>query len=75
MEPVISVKEARKILGADSDDMSDDELLELIGTLDLLARDALKLAHEQLLMKKDANALASVIYDVYKDKKQQDAGK
>jgi len=46
MEPdpekfMISVTEARKILGNNADDMSDDEIATVIETLELLAKDAI----------------------------------
>lgn len=68
-EPIISVKEARKILGKVADRMSDDELSQTIGTLDLLAKDALKQAHQRIQTKADAIDLANLIYDIYQDKK------
>jgi uncharacterized protein YkuJ len=68
-QPIISVKEAREILGNDAIDMSDDELLAVINTLDLLAKDALDEAKRRIRMKKDAKELAEVIYSVYKDDK------
>jgi hypothetical protein len=69
--PIISIKEARKIIGSDADKMSDDELEEVIGTLDLLAKDALELARREIRMKSDAKDLANLIYDIYQDKKRQ----
>lgn len=68
-KPIISVKEARKILGNVADKMSDEELLETIGTLDLLAKDALKQAKHKVQLKSDAKDLANLIYDIYQDKK------
>lgn len=68
-KPVISVQEARKILGKVSDRMSDEELLTTIDTLDLLAKDALEHARREVQMKADAKDLANLIYDIYKDKK------
>lgn len=70
-KPIISVKEARKILGSVADRMSDEELLETIGTLDLLAKDALDQAKRKVQMKADAADLANLIYDIYQDKKRQ----
>lgn len=69
MNPIISVKEARKILGSDSIGMTDEQILEVINTLDLLAEDSLKKARIQLRMKRDASDLAELIYDIYQDKK------
>lgn len=67
MKLIISVKEARKLLGKDAEDMSDDEIVHLIATLNLLAKDTLQMAREQLRMKRDAKDLANLIYDVYKE--------
>lgn len=69
MESTVTVREARKILGDDAVGMSDDEILEVIKTLDLLAKDALKKAHRRLNIKQDAKALAELIYDTYQDEK------
>jgi hypothetical protein len=52
--------------------MSDDEILNVITTLDLMAKDALQHAREQLHRKRDAKAMASLIYDIYQDKKKAD---
>lgn len=65
MKPIISVKEARKILGKDAESMTDREIEELIGTLDLLAKDALQEAKRRISMKKDAISLAELVYDSY----------
>lgn len=47
---IISLEEARKILGKElSDKLSDEELEKLIDDLDVLARAALKMAKEDLL--------------------------
>ena len=66
---IVSVKEARKMLGKDAHGMSDDEIIQVITTLDLLAKDALELARVKLRRKKDAKALANVGYDIYQDEK------
>jgi hypothetical protein len=63
---IISVEEARAILGQSAENMSDEHITELISTLDLLAKDALELAR-----KRDAIALGEVIYDCYQDEKSQ----
>lgn len=68
-KPVISVDEARNILGTDAVGMSDEEIIEVISTLDILAKDALDTAQRNLRMKKDAKDLANLIYDIYQDKK------
>ena len=38
---MVSITEARKILGKNADDMSDDEIATVIETLELLAKDAI----------------------------------
>ena len=68
-KPIVSVKEAREILGKDADSMTDEEILNVINTLDLLAKDALEQAKRKIRMKKDAKALAELTYDIYKEKK------
>lgn len=68
-KPIISVKEARKILGDSAVGMSDNEISEVIITLDLMAVDALEKAKHRLAVKKDARAMAELIYDIYQDKK------
>ncbi|HKU18882.1 MAG TPA: hypothetical protein VJP80_06450 [Candidatus Saccharimonadales bacterium] len=72
MKPIISIKEARKLLGADASGMSDEEILDVIETLHSLAKGAIEDAKVSLRRKKDAKALANVIYDVYKDKKKKE---
>ena len=70
-EPVVSVKEARSLLGEDVVGMSDDEIIEIINTLDLLAKDALQEAKRRASMKKDAKGLAEIIYSECKTSKQK----
>ncbi len=41
MEPIISIKEARKLLGVESRDMSDDQVLEVIIFFQKLANNLL----------------------------------
>ncbi len=65
----VSVEEARNILGDDALSMSDEEIIEVISTLDILAKDALDTARTNLRMKRDARDLANLIYDIYQDKK------
>lgn len=74
-KPIISIKEARKLLGKDASRMSDEELLETIETIDLLAKDALDLARHKLQTKADARDLANLIYDIYQDKKRKELKK
>jgi hypothetical protein len=66
---IVSLEEARKILGADAVNMTDEEIIEVVSTLDILAKDALQTARTKLRMKNDAKELATLIYDIYQDKK------
>jgi hypothetical protein len=66
---IVSVKEARKILGSDAVGMSDKEIIEVISTLDVIAKDTLETARKQMKMKRDAADLAQLIHDIYQDKK------
>lgn len=68
-KPIISVKEARKILDSDAAGMSDEEIEQVVATLHSLAKSAIDDAKTKLRMKKDANDLANLIYDIYQDKK------
>lgn len=68
-EPVMSVKEARKILGKTAENMTDVEIESVVETLDLLAVEALKHGKEELLRKRDAKKLAELTYDIYKEQK------
>ena len=72
-KPIVSVKEAREILGKDADSMTDAEILNVINTLDLLAKDDLEQAKRKIRMKKDAKALAELTYDIYKDSKKKNS--
>lgn len=65
---IVSVKEARKILGNMAKEMSDEEIIELVDNLDAIAIDALRQAREKR-MKEDAMAFAELLYDIYQDKK------
>lgn len=67
-KPIISVKEARKLLGKDARKMTDEEVLETINTLDVMANDALVQARKKQ-MERDSMDLANLIYDIYQDKK------
>ena len=49
--------------------MTDLEIEEVISTLDLMAKDAIKVSKEKLLMNRDAKRMAELIYDIYQDKK------
>jgi len=68
---IITVKEAREILGKKAEDMSDPEIEFVIETLDLMAKDALQISREKLLMKRDAHRLAELTYDIYQDSKKK----
>jgi len=67
MNLVISIEEARKILGKDADKMSDKDIENVIDTLDLLAKDSLEKNRHKMLMRKDSMALASLLYDIYEE--------
>lgn len=69
---IISVEEARKILGKDADNMSDKDIEYVIDTLDLLAKDTLEQTKHKMLMRRDSMALAKLLYDIYKKKKRDD---
>lgn len=71
----VSVDEARNILGSDATGMSDEEITDVITTLDIMAKDALEVAQTKLRMKRDAKDLANLIYDIYQDKKSLEDGK
>ena len=64
--PIISVEEARQILGDDAIGMTDSEIIDVVNTLDLLAKDALQEARRRIKMKNDAKGLAEIIYSEYK---------
>ena len=49
--------------------MSDEEIEFVIETLDLMAKDALKISTEEAHAKRDAYRLAKLTHDIYKDKK------
>lgn len=70
--PTITVAEARKILGKDANTMTDAEIEEVISTLTLMARDTIETIKHKILRKRDAKRLAELIYDMYKDQKQND---
>jgi len=66
---IISVQEARELLGKDAEGMTDAEIAFVIETLDLMAKDALKLSKEELHRKRDAYQMAQLTYDIYQDEK------
>lgn len=69
---IISIEEAREILGKDAENMTNDEIAFVIETLDLMAKDALKISKEELYRKRDAYRMAQLTYDIYQDKKRMD---
>jgi len=69
MKPVMSVEEARKLLGEEADGMTDDEIERLVDDFDLMARYALQEARKQL-RKDDAMKLANLTYDIYREEQQ-----
>lgn len=48
-EPVMSVKEARELLGKDAKDMTDEQVTKLVEDVDELAKLALEVAKQQRL--------------------------
>jgi hypothetical protein len=70
MNLIVSVEEAREILGQSANKMTDEEIIELVQNLDAIAVCALRDATQK--RKDDALALANVVYDVYQDKKAAD---
>lgn len=51
MKPIISVKEARKLLGKEYDSLTDEKVTELVEQLHGLAKLSLDMAREQRLKK------------------------
>ncbi len=49
MKPIISIEEARKILGEEGKNLSDVELKKLMDDLDFLAKAALEIARKEKL--------------------------
>lgn len=52
MKPIISVKEARKLLGKDYENLTDEKIAELIEQLHELAKLSLDMSREQRLKKR-----------------------
>lgn len=50
MKPIMSVEEAREILGDNAAGMTDEQIIETINTLDLIAKDALNKAKKQIIL-------------------------
>lgn len=55
--PIISVKEARKLLGKEYESLSDEKITELIEQLHQLAKLSLDMAREHRLKKTKHNSL------------------
>lgn len=51
MKPIMTVKEARKLLGKEHENLTDDEVAELIEQVHELAKLSLDMAREQLSKK------------------------
>jgi hypothetical protein len=71
-ELIISVTEARELLGTAGKNMIDEEIEDLIINLDVIAKHSLEMARNKLHMKRDATELAELAYDVYQDEKVKD---
>lgn len=56
MKPIMSVKEARKLLGKEHENLSDEEVADLIEQLHELAKLSLDMAREQRLKKTLGNS-------------------
>ncbi len=67
-DEVMSVAEARTILGKTAEKMTDDEVADTVRNLDEIAKAALEDARKKR-MEQDATAMAELIYDIYQDKK------
>lgn len=67
---IVSVKEARKILGKTAKEMTDHEIIELVDNLDAIAIEVLKQAREKHI-EEDSMAFAELLYDIYQDKKRK----
>jgi hypothetical protein len=51
-KPIMSVKEARKLLGKDAQNMTDEQIEELVGQTHELAKLALEVARDKLAREK-----------------------
>jgi len=67
--PTITVAEARKILGKDTDTMTDAEINDIVDTLTLMARDTTEMIKHKILRKRDAKRLAELVYDIFQEEK------
>lgn len=52
IKPIMSIKEARKLLGKDAKDMSDEQVAELVEQIHELAKLALDVARDKLAREK-----------------------
>lgn len=52
MKPIMSVKEARKLLGKEASDMTDEQVAELVGQTHELAKLALDVARDKIAREK-----------------------
>lgn len=64
---IVSVEEAREILGKEAEKMTDAQIIELVQNLDAIAVAALR--DVMAKRKEDAMDLANLIYDIHRDKK------
>jgi hypothetical protein len=64
---IISVEEAREILGKDGENMSDNEISRIVETLRSIAKQSIEETRRKILMRKDALAMADLTYDIYKE--------
>lgn len=58
MKPIISVNEARKLLGKDAVNMTDEQITELVEQTHDLAKLALDVARDKLLREKSTEMIA-----------------
>ena len=54
-EPVMTVKEARELLGTDAESMTDEQVAKLVEDVDVLAKLALDVAKDKLAREKANN--------------------
>jgi uncharacterized protein YutE (UPF0331/DUF86 family) len=60
MKPIMSVKEARKLLGKDYQKLDDEKIAELIEQMHELAKLSLDMAREQRLKTNDQKTLGKI---------------
>jgi len=66
MSPIISIKEARQILGKDAEGLGDEEIINIINTLDEIAKFALEDAKKRVRLERtELLQLASFLYSRY----------